>query len=321
MNAHPRAWTAEQRALVADRESDATPDEVLARVNAAGPARTRGGLVLYAQKIGQPFGRPYVWTRKQRELVYALAGRSATATILAEVNRVGPPHTCAALQQWAQQRRLSLRVRSTRSRGPKVHWPWNRHQEARLRRLVGTLPMDQIAARLNAEFGTLRTAASVRTRAAELGVSIKLRTLGLMDLQAVLPVNWATLRRWVDEGLLCAERRGHRGSPWRFREADVEAFVRAHPDLVDWRRVKAGRWRALARAAAMRSAWLGTTEVARRYGVPNQRVTDWCIAGLVPGARKVGGGAVRCRRWRIPAASLDHIERLVEERLGKRRSA
>ncbi len=49
--------------------------------------------------------------------------------------------------------------------------------------------------------------------------------------------------------------------------------------------------------------YLGTEEVARRYGVTTMTVRRWCEAGLLLGARKEGIG--KRATWLIPESALE----------------
>lgn len=44
-------------------------------------------------------------------------------------------------------------------------------------------------------------------------------------------------------------------------------------------------------------------EAAKRWGVTRETVRLWCHAGHVAGARKVG------KNWKIPAATVERVER------------
>lgn len=48
---------------------------------------------------------------------------------------------------------------------------------------------------------------------------------------------------------------------------------------------------------------LTIADVAKRYGVTGQSVRRWCMAGLLPGAVKLGHG--RRGTWAIPESALE----------------
>src|ERR1700687_2465456 len=121
---------------------------------------------------------------------------------------------------------------------------WLLAEDRRLAELAVLLEVPQLAAELASEFGIPRTPQAVRHRAARLGVRVPTRWLRLAGIERLFGVDGETvLRRWLASGALRALPRSGRGRAphWRFRETDVEAFIRAHPWLYGWKRMHVGK--------------------------------------------------------------------------------
>jgi hypothetical protein len=254
------------------------------------------------------------WTAEQQALVRSLGTRAKPATILARLALIGPPRTYAALSAWATRSRVSLRVHRNYKRPERNRRrEWGEDEDAVLRALAGTRRPKELAEALNDELGARRTGAAVRNRARLLGVSLAPQNrLCMNDMVRIFPTHNRTVARWVDDGLLRAEQRGagRKGAEWWFRAKDVEAFIRDHVYLFeDWRRVEAGRWRDLVRAAQLRTPYLSCAEAARRLDTRVANVHRWCRRGRVPGVVRLDGGA--SGRFRIPLAALDVLDRLI----------
>lgn len=261
------------------------------------------------------------WTAEQQALVRALRTQAKPATILARLALIGPPRTYAALNAWASRKRVSLRVhRNYKLPERQRRRDWGEDEDAALMALAGICRARELAELLNREFRMRRTGAGVRNRARQLRVSLApVGRLGMNDMVRIFPVHNRTVSRWVAEGLLRAEQHGagHKGAEWWFRVQDVEAFVREHVYVFeDWRRVEAGRWRDLVRAAHLRTPYLSCAEAARRLDTRVANVHRWCRRGRVPGVKRLDGGA--SGRFRIPLAALDVLDRLIRPPMQKR---
>lgn len=263
------------------------------------------------------------WTAEQQALVRSLGTRARPDTILARLAEIGPARTYNALNAWASRQHVSLRVHRNRELPERWRRLWSNEEDAALRALAGTCRMPELAEAIAREHETRRTAPAVRHRARRLRVSLAVpRHLTMNDLTRILPAHNRTIARWVDAGLLRAARRGagRRGSEWRFDTADVEALVREHAYLfVDWRQVKAGRWRDLVRAAQIRTPYLSCDEAARRLGTDVAVVHRRCRWGRVPGVKRIDGGAAG--RFRIPLAALDALDNLIRPPIRKEGAA
>ncbi len=261
-----------------------------------------------------PESRPR-WTDEQRRLVESRAGKMPASMLLVRINAAGPERTSSALSCYATHRGIALRPsqagRATREPESRRSG-WTPPEDRVLRDLAGQQDAGQIAERINARYLTQRTRHSVRNRAGVLGVSLVL--VGLLsqkDLCQIFPVHNRRVERWSVTGLLRAERRGtgRHGSAWWYRPTDVEAFVRAHPHLFDWRRVQAGRWRDLVRSVAIRDPWLSVEAVSALVGVRPATLHVWLASGLVLGARRAGEH--RSAPWRIQSSALEGVERMA----------
>ena len=261
------------------------------------------------------------WNTAQDQLLSRLAGTMPVSELTRKLSEVGPTRTVSGVTCHAAQRGIVLRPESRRlsTREPGTgRSEWTLPEDQVLSSGAGELTAVEIAERLNQRFLTQRKAASVRNRARCLRVSLLLTgLLSQIDLTSIFPVHNRRFERWHASGALLAHRRGtgKHGSRWWYRPSDVEAFIRAHPHLFDWRRVKAGRWRELVRSVALHDPWLSVAEVAAVAGVRPATLHVWLATGLVDGARRVGehpGSA-----WRIPSSALVGIDRLAGRLLAR----
>ncbi len=171
---------------------------------------------------------------------------------------------------------------------------WLREEEHRLRELAPILDVPQLAARLSEEFGGRRTPAAVRRRASSLSVPLGVRHLALAEVERLFAVDGGTvLRRWVADGYLRPLPQASRGrvARWRFRETDVEAFIRAHPWLYDWRKMRKGRLRSIAEVVDRADPWLTLDEAAARSGLTVKQLRLRVARDALPHERRWHGRA------------------------------
>lgn len=171
----------------------------------------------------------------------------------------------------------------------------------------------QLARQLAREFGVPRTPGAVHRRASTLGLSLASRALTLADLERLFGVDGGTiLRRWIADGYLRAQPRHGRGRAphWRFLETDVEAFVRAHPWLYDWRRMQPGQClRSIAEVVHRSDPWLTLAEVAARTKLSIKQLRVKVVREEIPHERRWHGKAphgsivVRAADLRVPDAT------------------
>ncbi len=188
---------------------------------------------------------------------------------------------------------------------------WLAAEERRLVELGPVLETPLLVAELASEFGVPRTAEAVRHRAGKLGVRLP-RMLSLADLERLFGVDGGTvLRRWTANGALRVLPRNSRGrSPrWQFRETDVEAFIRAHPWIYDWRRMQQRhRLRSLAEVIYKADPWLTLEEAAARGNVSIKRLRRLIAQDEIPHERRWHG----CGPWGqivVRAADLDRFDK------------
>lgn len=265
------------------------------------------------------------WPPEQDALVRHLAGTVTPAVIARRVSAVGPHRSEDALHAWASRTRLSIRPKRRQARTPdhRRH-DWSAGEDAMLRRLVGRMPPAGITDALNGRFFTSRRAWSIRNRALDLGLSLR-RTDGIRmaDMVATFRIHNRRIVAFVDAGVLRAAHRGsgRRGSDWVFTPADIEAWMRNHPWLIDWRRVAPGRWRDLARAVSLRDPYLTVREAAARTGVRPGMVQKWIRQGRLPAISGSAHGLTRSAGFRIALRDLDRIDQLIAETFGSHREA
>jgi hypothetical protein len=170
---------------------------------------------------------------------------------------------------------------------------WLPEEERRLAELGPWLELPQLAAELSREFGIARTPAAVRHKAGVLGLRLPRRLLSLADLERLFGVDGGTiLRRWTADGALRVLPRGGSGGTahWQFRETDVEAFIRAHPWLYDWSRMRPHRLRSLAEVVHKTDPWLTLDCAATRSGRTVKQLRRLVAGDLLPHERRWHGG-------------------------------
>ena len=187
---------------------------------------------------------------------------------------------------------------------------WLLAEDRRLAQLAPLLEVPQLVAELASEFGIPRTPQAVRHRAALLGVRLAARWLSLTDIERLFGVDGGTvLRRWMASGALRALPRSGRGRAphWRFRETDVEAFIRAHPWLYNWRRMHApSRFRSLAEVIYKTDPWLTLGEAEQQCALSIKQLRRLIERDVLPHERRWHA----CGPWGqivVRAADLDGL--------------
>ena len=145
--------------------------------------------------------------------------------------------------------------------------------------------------------------------------------LSLRDVARLLGVDDHRVRRLVDAGLLRAWRSGLRSGPnqrWCVLSDHVEAFLVAHPEHYDRRRIAPGRFRRVADRVAAADPLLTVAEAAMRVHADPGTVLRHVARGWLPamwaGLGRRGKGT---RGWRIRASALSGFTAYPDEaRLG-----
>lgn len=128
-------------------------------------------------------------------------------------------------------------------------------------------------------------------------------TLPRYRVAYILGVAHERVDAWIADGLLRTVRGDSRSSV-RIAPSDLEAFLAAHPGLLDWRTVERGPWQDAVRLRHLRDPHLSPKQAALRLGVALATLYAWLRDGLVPGAYHPHGTR---RAWRIPVAALDAL--------------
>jgi hypothetical protein len=172
---------------------------------------------------------------------------------------------------------------------------WTARQNDALKRLVGTVPIDEVADKLNAEFKTTRTAIAVASQVTRLGLSRWVQAYSLIEIERVF--GWdhrVIVKHWVTPGHLVGRRWSGRGpnAGWWFEPADVERFVDECGWLYDVARMKPGHpVTRRAELAAKRDPWLTYEELAPLVGLRQTGNLDlWRERGLIPHMRRPKSG-------------------------------
>jgi excisionase family DNA binding protein len=125
------------------------------------------------------------------------------------------------------------------------------------------------------------------------------------DVARLFGVDWHRVAGWIHAGHLKARKSlvMSRHPFWRVEDEDIQAFMRSHSCLYDWRKVQGHAfWRNLARAAGERDPWLTAMQAAQYLKVSADTIRRRCVSGAlqavnVPKAGKYGG-------WRIPRSEV-----------------
>jgi hypothetical protein len=171
---------------------------------------------------------------------------------------------------------------------------WTADELEYLEGAYGDVRVERIARRVR------RTVSAVHNQAVKmrLGRNRPSDVMALSDvMKNVLGMDsWSVLKRWVDRGLLPATKSETYGvkREWWVRDADLEAFLRANPHLVDRDKVQPP-WRAF-----VPERWITLIEAFRRGAAWPLFLESAVKAGLLPEARKRGEFGV----WVIPESLL-----------------
>ncbi len=225
------------------------------------------------------------------------------------------------LRQYAEGRRDLSVVAAANRRHARC---WTLEQDDALKVLAGRHDCRTIASMLGERFGVPRTESSVVHRLKKLGVSrMALRPYSAGEVGRLFGITRETVRkRFVETGLLaCTVRRGGPHGMRMFTRAAVERLVAEHPEAYDREAIRDPGLRAIALGVARRRPLLTAREVQARTGATQRQLSAWCIAGLVPSARKVraivmgaGGG------WLCTLDDLAVVTGLVADAEARRRA-
>ncbi len=120
---------------------------------------------------------------------------------------------------------------------------WSDEDDTLLRDHWGLLAPATLARRLG------RTGGAVHQRAQALGLRFDTNFYTCTTAAAALGVAYGTLRLWIVKGWLKADRApykvGSQGQPWRIHPEALEAFVRTHPERLDFNRLPTNYFRTL----------------------------------------------------------------------------
>ncbi len=168
--------------------------------------------------------------------------------------------------------------------------------------------VDNIGLRSHAAIGrTLgRTAVAVQIKAKRLGVNQRdnIYTARLIAEEFNVDSH-KVVEDWIKPGLLKARRPPAAYGPyrlWAVKPEELERFIARHPEHYDWRRMRRGPFRNMARAAWERDPVLSASEAARELGVNTATIHRHLRNGWLQGVRvreagKYGG-------WRIRRSAL-----------------
>lgn len=150
---------------------------------------------------------------------------------------------------------------------------WTAQEDQHLRGLAGTAPLEELAARWEADGYLPRTAQALANRCFELDVPRGLQGYTVISLAATLGVSRNTVHCWIQHGYLESRHLSGegKGARWWIAPAMVETFIRAHGNwLVDLHRVAAGHpLRRLVEVVQRSDPWLPLADLARYVGISN----------------------------------------------------
>ncbi len=181
-----------------------------------------------------------------------------------------------------------------------LHNKWRAHEEDLLREKLGIWPLPRLCRALG------RTETAIRIKAKRLKLNQRDNYWTSRMIAAEFRVDsHKVVDQWIASGLLKARRAPVTYGPyrpWSVDPAELERFIRQHPEHYDWRRMEPGPYRNMARAAWERDPVLNATEAARELGVNRATVHRHLRKGWLQGVRvreagKYGG-------WRIRRSAL-----------------
>jgi hypothetical protein len=199
-----------------------------------------------------------------------------------------------------------------------VDRPWNRSEHwspaevEYLERRFGVASDEALARKLG------RSVVGIRVKAKRLGLRKRDAGLSSRGVAAIFGVDPTTVAdKWISGGHLRSRRAPWKQGPapvWLTRLADVEAFIREHPELVDVDKMPESPYRDL----AARDPWIGTPEAHRLTGRDSHAIAKLIQAGVIRGRR-------RGTHWYMPAADVHLIPPLrsadaIEESYFRRQS-
>lgn len=231
------------------------------------------------------------------------------------------PHVSRADQDgWSDEA-----ARRPRTVVPPPCEPWTPREDDRLRALAGTMPVREVAERLDADLGAARTPAEVRGRAGELSVSLAPRGLRLREVAALFGVADETIvAHWIAAGLLSAANWEEEDAPpfrW-VRDADLEAFVRQHPWAYKPRSMRPGhRLTQLAEVCHRRATWVPLAEAAGWLRAPEAAVAAQVAAGALPHRVRHGYDPTGQGELLVPADALFDLRERLQDASAARRAA
>lgn len=228
---------------------------------------------------------------------------------------------CGRCQSCEMRRRWREGVFADRQLPP-VWNAWTLAEEAILRRDIGRVPPEEIAAACTAESTIPRSADAVVVHAKGMGLSCERVGYTLEALQALFGVNWQAIRRhWINAGLLRTRVPLLKGSPAWVEPAEVERFIREHSHAYDAASMDPRHpLTALARVVNRRDPWLSAKQLSRRVGRTPSRCRNIVREAGIPHERRLGRagyGELVIRESNVPLV-LAALERLAEN---KRRAA
>jgi hypothetical protein len=246
-----------------------------------------------------------------REPAVTTLPRALAQTIARATRKPYPPRTPA--QRQAQMRRVrSLwaegKMANRQRRKPVRPDVWTPAHDRRLRELVGQVPVAEIAARLTAAFpDTPRSEIAVKVRLGRLGLSPVLVHYNARAVGYLFAVDPKTVSgSWIARGWLQAtqQRPGVAGSSWIITAAALEAFIRDHLEVFDWRAMPPSRWRSLAEVEWRRDPLISITDAAPIAGLAPETLRRHLREGRIPGVRRFQKPGPQHGIWLIRRSSL-----------------
>lgn len=188
---------------------------------------------------------------------------------------------------------------------------WTTAHDRRLRALIGTAPLGEIAAQLSAAFpGTPRTETAVRIRCKRLGLSVVVDHYTATQVGRLFGVDPKTVvHSWIPRGWLEGRQLvpGLAGSAWSITAAQVEAFIREYRHCYDWRAMLPGRWRSLAEIVWRADPLLTVEEAAVYVGCDRETIRRYLRRGLLTGYRRLEKAGDQEGRWLIARSALSTL--------------
>lgn len=150
---------------------------------------------------------------------------------------------------------------------------WTDEEIEFLEQHAGKMMIPTLAKRISEEFGNERTAKGVHTKLKRLGITNMLQETGRItahELANLVGVDYRTMRRWIDKGLLTYVRRTvvYKTKHYLISAENFWEFAEKHKDRVNFLRIKPN-------SIIPEPEWVEGERKKEYYSVPKKQRKKW----------------------------------------------